>query len=157
VTYVLGARSLANLKGVDPALIAVAERAIQISEQDFGFTEPQVRTLAEEEAKVASGASHTLKSHHLVQANGYGGACDAVPWDGAKFVWEWPRIFLVARAFQMAFAELKTEGTWGGVWDKLMSEYGDPQAAEAAYVARMKAAGHARVFVDGPHFELGRN
>lgn len=162
MTHALGPRSMTNLAGVDPALIAVAELAISISDQDFGFTEPQLRTLAEEEAKVASGASHTLHSHHLPQTNGFGGACDAVPWDGAQFVWEWPRIFVVASAFKRASVQLGTDITWGGVWDKLMTEFdgdqpADMQAAEQAYIGRRRAMGQSRVFVDGVHFELNRN
>jgi peptidoglycan L-alanyl-D-glutamate endopeptidase CwlK len=158
MTFILGTRSLQTLQGVEPRLVAVARLAISITEQDFAIFPPGgVRTLAEEKQLVAEGKSHSLKSHHLIQANGFGGACDAVPWVGGGPVWEWPRIFLIARAFQAAFAQLGIEGTWGAVWDKLMSEYGDPAAEEAAYVRRMQAGGSHDVFVDGPHFELGRN
>ena len=162
MTYLLGAKSLANLAGVDPALVAVAKLAITLTGQDFGFTTPQVRTVAQEEVLIAQGASHCLHSHHIPGPEGdgpigRGGACDAVPWTGSAFVWEWPRIFVIARAFKGAAARLNTGITWGGVWDKLMSQYDDPAAEESAYVGRRQAGGYPRVFVDGPHFELGRN
>jgi peptidoglycan L-alanyl-D-glutamate endopeptidase CwlK len=165
MTYVIGVRSHGFLNGVDPKLIAVAERAIAISDQDFGFTEPQLRTLAEEKAKVAAGTSHSLHSHHLPQASGFGGAIDAVPWNGTAFVWEWPRIYMIAAAFRQASAELATPITWGGCWDRLMSELDgdgplDMKAAVTAYALRMKAKGNLHPLLDvldGPHFELGRN
>ena len=159
--YTLGARSLSFCSHVDPRLMAVANLAISISGQDFGFTQEQSRTLADEQALVARGVSHTLKSHHIIgtvgAAPGYSGALDAVPWNGSAFVWEWPRIYVVAKAFQQASIQLKTPLTWGGVWDRFMSEYNDMQAASADYIARKRAAGNPNPFVDGPHFELGAN
>ena len=160
--YALGARSMAFLKGVDPALIELAQHAIALSAQDFCITEPQVRDLAEEKQKVAEGHSGTLHSHHLVQADGFGGAIDAVPWDGAKPVWDWPRIYPIAAAFKQASVALNRPITWGAVWDRLMTEFpgeaaADMQAAEAAYVARQHALGKKHLLLDGPHFELGRN
>ena len=162
--FVLSAKSLSYTTHVDPRLIAVAKLAIQLSEQDFGITEEQSRTPAEEAAKVAAGASETMHTHHLIDpATGFSGAIDAVPYAGGKFVWDWALIYPVAAAFKKASVQLATPITWGGVWDRLMTEYPDDdaaamQAAETAYVARRRAAKQKKkVFVDGPHFELGRN
>jgi peptidoglycan L-alanyl-D-glutamate endopeptidase CwlK len=172
MTYVLSAGSLGLITKVDQRLVKVAQLAITLTTQDFGFTEEQSRTLAEEAQKIAKGDSQTLRSHHLINdgsltwektpsAIGYSGALDAVPWNGTAFVWEWPRIYQVAAAFRAASDQLNTPITWGGVWDKLMSEYGSTPAEiaaeELAYVARQKAAGNHRVLIDGPHYELGRN
>lgn len=167
MAYALGARSLANCGSVDPRMLAVAKLACTLSTQDFGFTEPQSRSKEYEAHLVATGKSHTMHSHHIVDENpawaapGYSGAVDAVPWNGVAFVWEWPRIFPIAAAFKAASLQLRTPVTWGGCWDKLLSEIaGDDAAAMSAasadYVARREKAGLGH-FIDGPHFELGRN
>jgi peptidoglycan L-alanyl-D-glutamate endopeptidase CwlK len=164
MTFVLGAGSLANIAKVDPRLVAVAKLAITLSTQDFGFSVPQWRTPAEEEREVAEHFSETLHSHHLVNdgagstgwehtqpAPGFCGALDAVPWDGAKFVWDWPLIYPIAAAFKAASLRLATPITWGGCWGRLMSEIpGDDAAA-------MQAAQAAGRGFDGPHYELGGN
>ena len=164
----LSERSLSFAAHVDPRLLAVARLAIALSTQAFGFTAPQSRTRAEEAELVRQGRSHTLKSHHIIDGGpgwaspGCSGALDAVPIDEAgAFVWEWPRIYHIAAAFRAASDRLATPITWGGVWDRLMSDYGpspaEIEAAEQAYAARQHAAGNHRILLDGPHFELGRN
>jgi hypothetical protein len=152
VTFALGARSLSFCAHVDPRMMAVAKLAISLSTQDFGFTQEQSRTLAQEADAVRKGVSHTMHSHHLIgppyASAGFSGAVDAVPWSGGKFVWDWALIYPVAAAFRAASLQLKEPITWGGNWGRLMSEIpGDDAAA-------MKAAQNSW---DGPHFELGRN
>ena len=39
MTYTLGKRSLQNLSGVHPDLVAVVKRAVEITEQDFSVIE----------------------------------------------------------------------------------------------------------------------
>lgn len=153
--FTLSARSLSFVTHVDPRLVKVAKLAITLSEQDFGFTEEQSRTLAEERIKVAQGFSHTLHSHHIIDcepgwaAPGCSGALDAVPYvEDRGFVWEWGRIYPIAAAFKAASLQLKIPVTWGGCWGKLLSEIpgdkpSDLRAAQTGW--------------DGPHFELGRN
>lgn len=163
MTYILSQRSLGFVTHVDPRMIAVVQKAISISAQDFGFTAEQSRTLAEERILVAAGRSHTLHSHHIIDCEpgwaqpGFSGAIDAVPWDGSKFIWDWNLIYVVAAAFREASIALAQPITWGGCWDLLMSEYSaGPDGMKAAsqnYLARY--GGHG--FVDGPHFELGAN
>lgn len=158
MNYVLGTRSLSFCTRVDQRLMAVTHLAITLSEQDFGFTAEQSRTMVEEAAELAKGFSHTMHSHHLINdgslvwertpsAIGTSGAIDAVAWDGKRFVWEWPRQYVIAAAFKAASIQLATPITWGGCWSKLMTEIpGDDAAA-------MKAVQNG---FDGPHFELGR-
>jgi hypothetical protein len=158
--HALGPRSLGFVTHVDPRMVAVAKLACNLSAQDFGFTEEQSRTLAYERELVARGVSHTLHSHHIIDciapghwaAPGCSGAVDAVPWNGSAFVWEWPRIYVIAAAFKAASLQLAIPVTGGLCWGKLLSEIpGDDAAAmEAAHLA-------AGGFADGPHFEYGRN
>jgi peptidoglycan L-alanyl-D-glutamate endopeptidase CwlK len=164
MSYSLGPRSLSFCKHVDPKLIAVIQHALSISTQDAGFAAEQSRTQAEEDALVAKGLSHSRHSHHIVDCNpawaakGYSGAADLVPWNGKAFVWDFKLIFPLVSAMKQASIDLTIPITWGGCWDKLLTEYkGSPEEEMKSYVARHIAAGNPHPFTDGPHFELGRN
>ena len=166
MTYAFGARSLGFCTHVDPRMVDTAKLALSLSAQDFGFTEEQSRTLNYQRELVRKGVSQTLHSHHIIDCNGPGvwalpghsGALDAVPWDGTKFVWDWEKVYEVAAAFKKASRQNGIPVTWGGCWDRLLSEIpGDDAAAmkhaSDDYVRRH--GGHA--FIDGPHFEWNRN
>lgn len=154
--FALGAASRAELQGVHPALVRVVERAIQITTQDFGVHDG-IRTVEEQRKLVNAGASQTMASKHLRQADGFGHAVDLVPFVNGKLRWEWPAIYPIASAMWQAARELGVKVRWGGAWinlDQIAS--GTPAAMEAAindYGARQRAAGR-KVFTDGPHFEL---
>jgi peptidoglycan LD-endopeptidase CwlK len=156
--FVLGARSLSFITHVDPRMVAVAQKAIELTTQDFGFTEEQSRTMAQEAEKVREGFSHTMHSHHIIDcepgwsAPGTSGAVDAVPWNGTAFVWDWNLIYPIAAAFKAASIQLNIPITWGGgSWGKLMTEYAGDDAAA------MQAEHGIGGGFDGPHYELGRN
>jgi hypothetical protein len=164
--YALGARSLSFCTHVDPILIRVVLRALEISTQDAGFTEEQSRTLAEEQALVAKGVSHTLKSHHIIgckgAAPGYSGAVDLVPWTGTAFSWDWDLFPPLVLAMRTAAIAEGVEITWGAIWDRLLNDLvlntvQDVLDAMNAYVARQRALGDLHPLIDGPHFELGPN
>lgn len=153
-----GAGSLKEMTGVHPVLVRVATRALEICEVDFAFHDG-LRTEDEQTALVAKGASTTMNSKHRKQADGWGHAMDLVPYINGKLRWEWEPIFKIATAVDQAATELKVKIRWGGVWDKILTEYGgSAEAMEAevdAYVARRKAKYPGKkVFIDGPHFEL---
>ena len=82
----LGNRSKQKLEGVHPDMVAVVERAIELTKVDFGVTYG-VRTVEEQEKLVASGRSQTMKSKHLIQDTGYSHAVDVVAYDGSDVVW----------------------------------------------------------------------
>lgn len=153
--YALGVKSLAELAGVDPRLVMVVKRAIEISPQDFSVHDG-LRTEAEQTALVRKGASQTMNSMHRKQADGYGHAVDLVPYINGKLRWEWPAIFPIAAAVKFAAAELGVQVRWGGCWT-LMSQIkgstaADMEKAVQAYGDAKRKAGK-RSFPDGPHFE----
>ena len=86
MSFVLGAKSRAELQGVDPDLVRVVERAIAITPVDFTVHDG-IRTVAEQKRYVAEGVSWTMRSRHLE-----GKAVDLVPWINGKPRWEWPPI-----------------------------------------------------------------
>ncbi|TDP85897.1 D-alanyl-D-alanine carboxypeptidase-like protein [Aquabacterium commune] len=146
--YKLGPASKKELQGVHPDLVAVVQRAIELTVQDFSVHDG-IRTLAEQKKLVASGASQTLDSRHIT-----GHAVDLVPYINGKLRWEWDPIYMIADAVRMAAQELGTPIRWGGAWDvDFTTSSESPEDLVAQYVARRKAAG-LRAFIDGPHFEL---
>jgi peptidoglycan L-alanyl-D-glutamate endopeptidase CwlK len=153
MTFILGAKSRANLSGVHPNLASIVERAIRYTSVDFGVHEG-VRTLERQKAYVLSGASRTLNSKHLVQPDGYGHAVDLVPYIDGQLRWEWPAIYPIAWAVRKAAIELETELIWGGVWDRMMSELGETPETIKRDVGEYAKRHPGPDFLDGPHYQL---
>ena len=129
-------RSIDNMKGLHPDLIRVLNRALQTSPSTFVVTEG-LRTLERQKELLRIGASKTLKSRHLKQADGYGHAFDFYAMvdinnDGKVSFEEMSNTRLmipIADAIKAAAKQEKVAVTYGGDWRK---------------------------FKDYPHFELDR-
>lgn len=148
--FALGATSRSHLVGVSPRLVAVVERAIVLTAQDFGVHEG-VRTIETQREYVRTGVSRTLASKHLPQDDGLGHAVDLVPYVAGRLRWEWPPIYVVARAMRDAAREQGVAIRWGAVWDRDLRNLSDDLHAERmAYNARHVGDD----FNDGPHYEL---
>jgi len=72
-----GSVSRENEKQVHPDLIRVAEKVVQV--WDCSITDG-VRTIEEQRKNIARGASQTMNSKHLPQADGLSHAIDIVPY-----------------------------------------------------------------------------
>lgn len=153
MTYRLSSKSRARLKGVHPKLVAVVERAIVLTTQDF-MVHDGVRTLERQRALVAAGASRTLNSRHLIRADGYGHAVDLVPWIAGQPRWEWPPIYAVAQAVRQAAVEQGLRLTWGGVWDRRLADLPATAAGLKTAVQDYCRRHPGPDFIDGPHFEI---
>jgi peptidoglycan LD-endopeptidase CwlK len=106
--YKLGSRSLQNLSGVNPDMVAVVTMAISISEVDFTVIEG-VRNIERQRQLLKDGKSTTLKSRHIT-----GHAVDMVPY---PVDWEdLDRFEKMAEAMKKASEELKIPIVWGGDW-----------------------------------------
>jgi len=127
MTYRLSAASRGKLAGLHPDIVAVVERAIEITPSDFTVLEG-MRTIARQKQLVARGASKTMNSRHLT-----GHAVDLAPFvdtdsDGKPQIsWSWPDYYPLAAAVKRAAADLGVPIEWGGDWSK---------------------------FKDGPHWQL---
>ena len=113
MTYVLGSRSRAKLKGVHPDLVRVVELALTYSPHDFTITEG-LRSVARQRELKAAGASQTMNSRHIT-----GHAIDFAVLVGGKVRWDWPLYGQVAEAFKRAAKELNVPIIWGGDWKSL--------------------------------------
>ena len=154
MSFRLSQRSMDRLEGVHPAMTAVVERAIQLTDIDFGVTQG-VRTLDEQKANVAAGRSQTMQSKHLLQQTGFSHAVDVVAYVGPDVSWELNLYDNICDAFKQAAEETETSVKWGAAWSEGdIRTYPGPAAdAMMAYVDLRRSQGR-RPFIDAPHFEL---
>ncbi|PZU74141.1 MAG: peptidase M15 [Brevundimonas sp.] len=113
MSFRLSTRSRSRLVGVNPALIAIVESAIEKTSVDFMITEG-VRSAERQAVLVKAGASRTNKSRHLT-----GHAVDVAAIVDGQVRWDWPLYGRIAAAFKEAASELKTPIIWGGDWKTL--------------------------------------
>jgi peptidoglycan L-alanyl-D-glutamate endopeptidase CwlK len=124
--YKLSKRSMSNLKGVHPDMVAVVERAIQITPIDFGVSEG-VRTVERQKQLVAEGKSTTMNSKHIpVYFNGYESAFPALGYYGAavdlfvlvdgKVTWEHKHFRKLIQSVFTAAIELGVQLEAGALW-----------------------------------------
>ncbi len=151
MSFRLGAKSEANLVGVDERIVRVVRKAILITEIDFSVHDG-LRTMEEQRKLVATGASRTLDSYHLT-----GDAVDLVPYVGGKLRWEHALCNEVARAMFEASGQLGVRLVWGRVWDTELIEL-DPEDLDgerALYVQRYQRVHGPKKWPldDGPHFQ----
>jgi peptidoglycan L-alanyl-D-glutamate endopeptidase CwlK len=149
MTFKLSRRSRDNLIGVDPELVAVVERAIQITTVDFAVTEG-LRTEAKQRELVAKGASQTMNSKHVK-----GEAVDLVAFLGGRISWELNLYDDIADAMRLAALEVNVGLRWGAAWNvpDIRHWNGTMEQAMIHYIDTRRKLGQ-RPFIDGPHFEL---
>jgi peptidoglycan LD-endopeptidase CwlK len=147
--FKLSDNSLSKLKGVDPKLIAVVKRAIQLTTVDFGVSEG-LRSLETQKKYVAAGKSQTMKSKHID-----GKAVDLVAYVDGAISWELNLYDNIADAMAKAAKELGVPLKWGAAWTvaDITKWSGTMEAAMNSYVDTRRKEGK-RPFIDGPHFEL---
>ena len=154
MSFRLSQRSMDRLEGVHPDMTAVVERAIQLTEVDFGVTQG-VRTLDEQKANVAAGRSQTMASKHLLQDDGFSHAVDVVAYIGPDVSWELNVYDDICDAFKEAAKEVGCSIKWGAAWSEgdIRTYEGSSEDAMMAYVDLRRSQGR-RPFIDAPHFEL---
>lgn len=111
-TFKFSSRSEKNLQGVNPDLVKVTRRALEISEVDFGITEG-LRSRYRQKQLVATGKSHTINSRHLT-----GHAVDVVAYVGSS-VMGMAAVRKNRSSIQTGQPELNIPVEWGGDWKTL--------------------------------------
>jgi len=147
--YNLSQRSIDRMDGVDERLVACVKRAIELSEIDFGVTQG-LRTIEEQEALVAKGASKTMKSKHID-----GLAVDLMAYVNGRGCWELNVYDEIADAMKAAAQELDVPIRWGAAWhiSDIRDWEGTMEEAMNDYVDTRRGQGK-RPFIDAPHFEI---
>jgi peptidoglycan L-alanyl-D-glutamate endopeptidase CwlK len=138
--FTFSERSLNNLKGVHPKLVAVVKRALVISSIDFTVLEG-VRSQERQNELWAQGRTKPGQvvtwvqstGTHGIQGDGYGHAVDLAPY---PIDWnDFERFDQLATVMFAAAKDIGVTLRWGGNWDmdNLLHEHGES---------------------DSPHFEL---
>jgi peptidoglycan L-alanyl-D-glutamate endopeptidase CwlK len=166
--YKLGKRSVTNLEGVDEGLVTVVKYAIGVTKQDFSVI-CGLRTMDEQKALVAKGASQTMKSKHID-----GNAVDLMAYvNGGR--WELNLYDEIADAMKEGAEAAGVKLRWGaawtiddiGAWKRTTHTYyskttqaernveysGSAEDAMNYYIDLRRDQGR-RPFIDAPHFEL---
>lgn len=142
MAYRFSSRSLGNLVGVHPDLVAVVRKALTLTPVDFMVIEG-VRTPERQKELYAQGRTKpgrkvtwTLKSNHFVNPkSGFGHAVDLLP---APYDWREVGPFnQLGDAMMRAASELGVAIRWGADWNR----NGKPREKGET---------------DSPHFELAR-
>jgi len=147
--YNLSQRSIDRMDGVDERLVACVKRAIELTEIDFGVTQG-LRTIEEQEALVAKGASKTMKSKHID-----GLAVDLMAYVNGRGCWELNVYDEIADAMKAAAQELDVPIRWGAAWhiNDIREWEGTMEEAMNDYIDTRRSEGR-RPFIDAPHFEI---
>ena len=147
--FKLSSRSIGRLEGVNVGLITVVNTAIDMTKVDFGVT-CGMRTVAEQEALVAKGASQTMKSKHLE-----GRAVDLVAYIGPNVTWALNKYDELADAMAAAAKQKGVALKWGAAWTvgNIAEWDGSMEDAMNSYVDLRRSQGR-RPFIDAPHFEM---
>ena len=146
--FKLSNRSLSRLEGVNPELVKVVKRAIELTTVDFGVIEG-LRTLETQKEYFERGVSQTMKSKHLV-----GNAVDLMAYLGSRGSWEPTLYDDIADAMKAAAIELNVPIVWGAAWhiDDFRLWDGTGQEAMDQYIELRRSQGR-KPFVDMPHFQ----
>lgn len=147
--FKLSQRSIDKMEGVDERLVLCVKRAIELSNVDFGVTQG-LRTVEEQEALVAKGASKTMKSKHID-----GLAVDLMAYVGGRGCWELNVYDDIADAMKAAAKEYDVPIRWGAAWhiSDIRDWEGTMEEAMNDYIDTRRAEGK-RPFIDAPHFEI---
>ena len=154
MAFRLSQRSLDKLDGVHPEMVATVQKAIELTDVDFGVTYG-VRTLEAQKELVATGRSQTMKSKHLIQGDGYSHAVDLVAYFGSNVSWELNVYDNICDAMAEAAREIGCAIKWGAAWSEgdIRTYPGTAEDAMNAYIDLRRSQGR-RPFIDAPHFEL---
>ena len=147
--FKLSSRSKGRLAGVKAPLVAVVNRAIEITTIDFGVS-CGLRTIEEQRELVADGKSQTLKSRHLL-----GEAVDVFAYVRKAASYDLAHMAAIADAFRAAAAEQGVAITWGAAWhvDDIREWNGAMGDLVDSYISLRKSQGRSP-FVDSPHYQL---
>jgi len=148
MSYKLGKGSLKKLEGVDERMVAVVKHAITVSKQDFSVI-CGLRTIEEQRALVAKGASQTMKSKHID-----GLAVDLMAYCSGDR-WELNLYDEIADAMAEGARVCDVPIKWGAAWTvpNIAQWEGDMESAMNDYIDTRRGQGR-RPFIDAPHFEL---
>lgn len=150
MTFKLSKRSLDKLQGVNPKLVDVVKRAIEITTVDFAVVEG-VRTKERQIELFEKGASQIRDGGKHVE----GDAVDLMAFVGNRGSWELNLYDNIADAMKQAAIEKNVALRWGAAWNvpDIRLWRGTMEEAMNFYIDTRRQQ-NKRPFIDGPHFEM---
>jgi peptidoglycan L-alanyl-D-glutamate endopeptidase CwlK len=164
--FKFGKASIANMAGLNPKLITVANTAISLSEVDFGVQKKAVRTAFEQNQLYQQGRTkpgkrvtdkdgYKNKSNHQVTSDGTGHSVDFTAWVNGEWDFDdWNHYYKIGHAVAQAAKIHNVKIKWGGNWYECLNDYGNSLKDIIKAVDRYKETHPGPDFIDGPHFEL---
>lgn len=150
MTFKLSKRSLDKLQGVNPKLVDVVKRAIEITTVDFAVVEG-LRTKERQIELFEKGASQIRDGGTHVE----GRAVDLMAFIGDRGSWELNLYDNIADAVKQAAIEKNVAIRWGAAWNvpDIRMWRGTMEEAMNFYIDTRRQQ-NKRPFIDGPHFEM---
>ena len=119
MTWVLSERSKSRREGIDQRLIAINDRALEISPIDFGI--PQyggLRSQEEQNQIHLAGNSPYCDGYVNISKHQLGKALDFYAFVDGSASWEPPHLAIVAASCLQAALQLGYKIQWGGFWPR---------------------------------------
>ena len=120
--------------GVDPRLIQISDRALEISVVDFGIPKHGGIRTAEEQYKLFLDGKSRADGTNDLSYHQSGKALDFYAFVDGAASWHPGHLAMVASAFLQAAAELGYRLTWGGLWLPVKTTSGVPHGWDAGHV-----------------------
>ena len=119
---------------VDPRLIQISDRALEISVVDFGIPKHGGIRTAEEQYRLFLDGKSRADGTNDLSYHQSGKALDFYAFVDGAASWHPGHLAMVASAFLQAAAELGYRLTWGGFWLPVKTTSGVPHGWDAGHI-----------------------
>lgn len=113
----LSQRSKDHMAGVDPRLIEIAEKAIEITAIDFGIPDTGGKRTATQQNILFVNGRSKCDGYQKRSKHQDGKALDFFAYTNGKASWDIQDLPMVAAAFLQAASILGYKIKWGGLWE----------------------------------------
>lgn len=112
--------SMARMEGIDPQLMRVAHRALQISKIDFGIPQHGGKRTAKQQNELFRAEKSQLDGYEKLSYHQSGKALDVYAYVDGRASWDEKHLTHVAAAMLAAANELGVNLQWGGHWSQFI-------------------------------------
>ena len=117
MSFKFGASSLNNRAGVDPRLIEISDRALQLSTIDFGVPQYGGMRSATDQAQLFTAGKSKCDGRVNLSYHQTGRALDVYAYVDGKASWSVEHLAIITVAFMQAANELGYKLESGGLWN----------------------------------------
>ena len=117
MSFQLSSNSKKHREGIDPDLIRVSDRAIEITLVDFGHGPVSGKRSASVQNGLFLNGDSKADGYEIIGKHQPGEALDFYAYVDGKASWKPEHLCMVAAAFLQAASELGVSIEWGGLWN----------------------------------------